>query len=110
SGGLSIPSGLVFSPPALVAAVLPGSRSVQVGSTATAFATVINAGLNAGLGCRIAPQANLTATFLYQTTDPATNALVGTANTAVNIPAGALQTFLIAFTPSGPFDPIDVPL
>src|SRR5262249_20237988 len=59
----------------LAAAVLPGSRSVQVGSPATAFATVINLSLAAASACGITPVTNVPATFAYQTTDPLTNAV-----------------------------------
>ncbi|HEV8440911.1 MAG TPA: hypothetical protein VGT40_22725 [Methylomirabilota bacterium] len=96
--------------PAVVAAVLPGSRSVQVGTTATAFATIINYGVAAATGCRITPAASVPADFLYQTTDPQTNALTGTANTPVSILAASQQSFLIAFTPSAAFAPTNVPL
>src|SRR5580704_5935545 len=62
----------------LVAAVLPLSRSVQVGTTATAFATMIDAGPADGATCTIVPLASIPASFVFQTTDPATNALTGT--------------------------------
>jgi hypothetical protein len=94
--------------PALVSAVLPSSRSVQVGQTATAFATVINTANTPATGCSIAPLTVVPATFLFQTTDPATNLLTGTPNQPVTIPATSgnvlgFQTFLIAFTFSAPF-------
>jgi hypothetical protein len=93
----------------LVAAVLPESRSVQVGATATAFATIINAGTTTASACSIASEAtSLPASFLFQTTNPTTNALIGTVNTTVNIPQDASQSFVIAFTPSGAFGPTDV--
>jgi hypothetical protein len=41
------------------------------------------------------------ATFVYQTTDPASNLPTGSPSTPVDIPAGAAQTFVIAFTPTG---------
>ena len=50
----------------------------------------------------------LPAIFLYQTTDPTTNALTGTANTPVDIPAGASQSFVIAATPTAAFDAANV--
>jgi hypothetical protein len=95
---------------ALVAAVLPSSRSVQVGATATAFATIINAGLGQGLSCGIAPVTSVPVTFSYQMTDPATNALTGSANMPAQIAANASQSFVIALTPTGPFQPTDVQL
>jgi hypothetical protein len=91
------------SPNPLVAAVLPASRSVQVGSTATAFATVINAGTTAATNCSISAATSLPLAFVYQTTDPATNALTGNANTPVTIAAGGSQSFVIALTPSAAF-------
>jgi hypothetical protein len=96
--------------PTVIAAVLPTSRSVQVGNPATAFAAVINTGSTAASNCRIAPVTSVPADFLYQTTDPATNALTGTPNTPIEIAAGAIQTFLFALTPSAPFPPTDVQL
>src|SRR4029450_8819906 len=53
---------------ALVAAVLPSSRSVQVGTTATAFATIINAGSVMAIGCGLSLLTSLPVTFAYQTT------------------------------------------
>jgi hypothetical protein len=95
----------VFTQPSpLLAAVLPDSRSVRVGGTATAFATIINTGA-AATGCSIAPAGGPPATFAYQTTNPTTNALTGSANTPVAIAAGASQSFVIAFTPSAPISP-----
>jgi hypothetical protein len=93
---------------ALAAAVLPLSRSVEVGATATAFATMINAGPGTASTCTIAPATSIPARFVFQTTDPTTNALTGTANTPVDIPQGAAQSFVIAFTPTAAFGPADV--
>ena len=87
---------------AIVSAVLPSSRSVQVGTTATAFATIINAGLVTATACEISLLTSLPATFMYQTTDPATNQVTGTPNTPVNIAAGAAQSYVFALTPSLP--------
>ncbi len=93
-----------------IAAVLPTSRSVQVGDSATAFATVINPLTITATSCGIAPPPGLPATFSYQTTDPATNALVGTPNTPVDIAPDSLQTFMFSFTPTDAFDPTDIEL
>jgi hypothetical protein len=91
-------AGLATSGP-LVAAILPSSRSVQINTAATAFATIINTGQTLALSCSIAFANNVLATFFYQTTDPATNQVTGLANAPVNIPAGAAQSFVIAITP-----------
>lgn len=92
-------------PVTLVAAVLPGSRSVAVNAPATAFATLIAVGPAAAHGCTIAPAASIPATFDFQMTDPATNQVKGVKNTPVDIQGGNRQTFVIAFTPSDAFAP-----
>jgi hypothetical protein len=100
------------SPPpvALAAAVLPSSRSVELATSATAFATLINAGPSDVSGCGIAPITAVSASFTYQTTDPATNALTGQPDTPVSLAAGAAQSFVVAFSPTVPFGPSDVAL
>src|SRR5262245_8847834 len=94
----------------LVSAVLPSSRSAQVGRSAMAFATVINAGAGPATGCRIAPMTNIPATFTYHTTHPATNQVIGAPNPPVDIPAGASQSYVFAITPTGSLPPTDVQL
>src|SRR6185295_18286706 len=96
--------------PALVAAVLPGSRSVRVGVPATAFATIINAGVSTATGVGISVNSSIPALFTYQTTDPATNTTNGAPNIPVSIAPGQFQTFVIGITPTGPFAPTDVAL
>jgi hypothetical protein len=52
---------------------------------------------------------NLPANFVYQTTNPATNALTGSPNTPVSIPGNnGSQSFVIAFTPTATFPPGNV--
>ncbi len=97
-------------PTSLVASVLPGSRAVQIGTAATAFATVINISASQATDCSIAPITSIPDPFTYQTTDPATNALIGTPNTPVSIPAGQFQTFVFAVTPHSTIPPTDVQL
>jgi hypothetical protein len=92
----------------MVAAILPSSRSVQVGCVATAFATIINAGAVTASGVSIVPPPNLAGSFNYQTTDPQTNALTGSLNTPIDIPPGLSQTYVIALTPAAPFAPGDL--
>lgn len=101
----------------LSASVLPSSRSVTFGTTATAFATIANGGQTAATGCEISLLTVVKGGFSYQTTDPNTNALTGTINTPVDIPAGQSQSFVIAFTPvqefynsAIPFTPEDIEL
>jgi hypothetical protein len=105
--GLAFVNGPVTS---LVAAVLPSSRSVQVGTTATAFAALINAGSERAIACGLTLVTSLPATFTYQTTDPATNQVIGSPNTAVNVEARATQSFVFALTPTAPIAPTDVQL
>jgi hypothetical protein len=95
---------------ALVASVLPASRSVQVGATATAFATVINTGSSPATGCRLSLGAGIPAGFSFQTTNSATNQVTGSPNTPVGIPGSAQQSFVFAVTPTAPLPPTDVPI
>src|SRR5437867_9727032 len=114
--GVAVVLGLVVAgvaPPAhaadvLVAAVLPASRAVAVNVTATAFATVINAGGSAAQNCSLALPGSVPATFGYQTTNPATNQVTGTPNTPVPIPAGAAQTFVFSVKPTAAFAQTDI--
>ena len=96
--------------PALTAAVLPSSRSVLVGAPATAFATVINAGALVASGVRISRSSPIPADFSFQTTDPATNQVIGTPNAPVDIPPGQNRTFVMSLTPHGRVDPVEVVL
>jgi hypothetical protein len=105
ANGLAFVNGPVTS---LVAAVLPSSRSVQVGTTATAFAALINAGSDTAIACALTLVTSLPATFTYQTTDPATNQVTGSPNTPVNVEAGATQSFVFALTPTAPIAPTDL--
>jgi hypothetical protein len=98
----------IFGPTSLLTAALPESRSVQVNGTATAFATIINTGANTATSCFIAPASGLTGSFVYQTTNPNTNAVIGSPNTPANIAAGASQSFVIALTPTAAIVPVDV--
>jgi len=96
--------------PGLVAAVLPNSRSVQVGVTATVFGAVGNTGFVTAQGCSIAPVTNLPGAFGFQATDSATNRVTGNPNAPFTITGRAIQTFVLAFTPSAPFAPTEVQL
>jgi hypothetical protein len=90
----------------LVAAVLPLSRSAQIGQTVTAFATVINSSGGALSGCT-ASLPNFSGTFVYQTTNPATNALTGSPNTRFSLPNGGSQSLVLALTPAAQIIPTE---
>jgi hypothetical protein len=86
-------------PSPAAASVLPGGRSVQLGQTATVFANMVNAGPSPLLGCEVALPAAAPAglSLTYQTTDPTTNAPIGTPNVPVTIPAGGTANFVLSF-------------
>ncbi len=94
----------------LVASVLPSSSSVQLGSAASAFATIMNAGTADATSCDITPLTVVPGEFVYQTTDPATNALTGTPNTPADIAAGGSQSYVFAFTPTAEIPPTEIEL
>src|SRR5580658_5461044 len=106
NSGASEVQKIVGVSPLLVAAVLPGSRSVEIGHPATIFASMINTSPNALADCLVALPDSAPAglSLTYQTTNPATNALTGTANTPVTIAGNdGLQTFLLAFSSTAAF-------
>ncbi len=89
--------------PRLVSSVLPVSRSIKSTATATAFAAVINpAGSGTATGCKLGLPGAAPGVFSYQTTTPA-NALTGTADTPVDIPAGGIQNFIFSITPGAAY-------
>lgn len=91
----------------LVAAVLPSSRSAEVGSVVTVFSTVINAGSETATGCGISAPAGLGATFSYQATNPATNEVIGQPDVPVTLEPGASQSFVLSLTPTTVIDSVD---
>ena len=92
----------------LVSSVLPLSRSAQVGTTVTAFATMLNSGTTEVNNCTLAPNTPLDASFFFNTTDPGTNTVVGATNEGTSIAAGESASFVFGFTPNAGFDPVDV--
>ncbi|MEI9987418.1 MAG: hypothetical protein WDN69_32320 [Aliidongia sp.] len=89
-----------LAPSTAVSSILPGSRSVEVGSTATVFSTMLNGGSTALSGCTIALPASAPVglSMAYQTTDGTTNAPTGSPNTPVSIAANGSQSFVLSFT------------
>jgi hypothetical protein len=97
----------------IVAAVLPLSRSNQVGTTVTAFASVINAGSNYAIHCRVSPPAAPSpglGLIEYRETDPVSNLSIGALNAPVAIAPGKHQTFVFAFTPVAAIPETALPL
>jgi hypothetical protein len=91
----------------LRAAVLPQSRSVQVGQPATAFAIVLNT-TNANLtNCGIALGTSIPSAFSFFQTSPA-NAITGARNAKANIPANGFQNFLFELVPQLAIAPTDL--
>ncbi len=90
-----------IAPTVTFASVLPGSRSVALGTPATIFATMINAGTTPLQGCQLVLPVTVPQglALSYQTTDPATNALTGTQDTPATIAANnGVQSFLVTLT------------
>lgn len=88
-----------FTTSGLVASVLPVSRAVQTGTSATVFATIINTGAAIATGCAPSLPEDVDANFSYRSTDPATNLPVGTPDTPVELAPGASATFLLQIEP-----------
>lgn len=90
--------------PRVVSSVLPITRSVQNGTAATAFATIINPAAtgSTATGCGLRMAGATPAQFSYQTTTPA-NALSGAANTPADIVAGGAQNFVFSVTSATDF-------
>ena len=94
----------------LVGAVLPSSRSVQVGETATAFATVINASSETATNCGLAPLTNVDVSFQSRITDPATNQPIEPAAARADIAPGGVQTYVFGLQANSAFAPVNVEL
>ena len=92
----------------VVASVLPTSRSVQVGDTASAFATIINTGTADGLDCAPGLPIGMAIPFSFQPTDAATNAPIGTVDVPVDIAAGQAQSFVFSLAPTVALEPTDI--
>ena len=93
------------SPVALAAAVLPSSRSVQLGDSLTAFASVLGTGLASDCGVRLSSETDedLPVELRVQATNPATNAVVGVEDSPFLLLPETPQTLLLTLTPTGPF-------
>jgi DNA-binding beta-propeller fold protein YncE len=98
-------------PASLVSAVLPGSRSVEIGTAATVFSTMLNTGSASLADCQIGLPATAPAglTLGYQTTN-ASNQLTGSANTPAIIAGNGAQNFLLTFQSAAAFQATAMPL
>ncbi len=87
--------------PTLVSAILPGSRSIGIGQTATAFGTVINTG-PAATKCYLQPSifGTYRGEFDFRVVTP-DNAIdpAFAVNEGVDVPAGGIRSFVFAITP-----------
>jgi hypothetical protein len=97
-----------INPTTLVNSVLPTSRSIQVGTTATVFNTVLNGGSETAYGVTLATSNLPPGAFAYQESSCATNVLIGGMNPSLDIPAGQARCYVLFFTPSAAFASTDV--
>lgn len=110
NAGLSGPTfATVLTNPPLYSAILPASRSLQVGRPATAFATIINAGAGSAAACGPSIDTTLPVTFSFRVTD-AFNNRTGAESTPANISAGGSQGFVFSITPEAAFEPVEIAL
>ncbi len=94
-------------PTVLAAAILPTSRSGQVGSSLSAFVSIINGGAVAATDCALTLDTELPVEFNYQRTNPVTNAVIGFPNAPSDIAAGAVQSYVISAQILDAFAPVD---
>lgn len=98
-------------PASLEAAVLPDSRSVEIGTIATVFAIMLNTGAPSLTDCQIALPSTAPGglTMAYQTTSATTNVPTGTPNTPVTIAGdNGAQNFLLSFKSTEAFAVTDL--
>ena len=87
----------------LVNSVLPTSRTVPVGTMATIFNTVINAGTTIASGITLSMNPAPPGDFAYQQTNCATNAIIGSPNPSLDLAPGGVLCYVLSFTPSATF-------
>jgi hypothetical protein len=112
AGNGNFASGEVYTiektPTSLVNSVLSTSRSVQVGTIATVFNTVLNGGSSTAFGVTLSMASPPAGAFAYQESSCSTNALTGGMNPSLDIPVGQARCYVLFFTPSGAFAATDV--
>jgi hypothetical protein len=87
----------------LVNSILPTSRSIPVGATATIFNTIINSGSSTAVNVTLSMNPLPAGTFVYQQTNCATNAILGSPNPSLDITPGGVLCYILSFTPSATF-------
>lgn len=97
----------VLRPAVLASALLPSSRSIQVGELGTVFASVVNGTTQDVANCTVVAMTDLPASFAFRTTD-AQNAPVGEANEPFSIAAGSSQSLVLEFAATDDFPVTDV--
>lgn len=90
-------------PTVLVNSVLPTSRTVPVSTMATIFNTVINAGTDTAYGVTLSMNPLPAGTFVYQQTNCATNAIIGSPNPSLDLAPGGALCYVLSLTPSATF-------
>jgi hypothetical protein len=93
----------------LFSAVLPQARSVQVGTPATAFATIINNTTRNLTSCGIALATSVPASFSFFRVNSA-NSIVGARNERANIAAGGSQGFVFEIAATATVAPRELQL
>ena len=90
------------------AAVLPASRSVSVGDSATGFATIINTSTSLAASCMMTPSTDLPADFFYRRTNPSNNQPFGANNPRIDIEPQGSVSLIFTFTPTAAISPTTV--
>jgi bacillolysin len=93
---------------ALVNSILPTSRTTTVGTTVTIYNTVINGGSFYADDVTLSMANPPAGTFKYQQSNCANNALMGSDNPVLDIPAGGIVCYVLFFTPSATFNATEV--
>jgi len=84
----------------VLAAVLPSSRSVMLGETLTAFATVLGTGIANDCRVQLNEDFSMLASLSFQATNPVNNVVVGVQDQSFLLLPGVPQTLLLTLTPS----------
>lgn len=102
-------AGAAHADPQLVASTLPNSRAGSVGDTLTVFAAIANGGNTAGTSC--APSVSgFPGTFGFRAVNSDNQTFAAPQDTAVDIPAGQTQNFILSFASAEPLNEAEIDL